>query len=90
MPLEAAEPTTNVLMQTLTAADSWLGGGTGASTARRVLAVVAMLLGATVGALLLFKLGPVAPLALAAGLLTLVTLAAHHEVAYRKESHDRR
>jgi len=49
-----------------------------------------MLLGATVGALLLFKLGPVAPLALAAGLLTLVTLAAHHEVAYRKESHDRR
>jgi hypothetical protein len=58
----AAERTTTVLRQTPTAivADSRLGGGTGAPTAPRVLAVVAMLFDTTVGALPPFKLAPVA------------------------------
>ena len=46
------------------------------SRARRVLAVIAMLVGAILGALLLIHLAPVAPLVLAAALLTLVALAA--------------
>jgi hypothetical protein len=50
-------------------ADLWLGGGAGARTARRVLAVVAMLLGAISDALLRLQLAPVAPLVLAAVLL---------------------
>ena len=76
--LAVAELTTTVLTQTLTgiAADSWLGGGSGARTARRVLAVLAMLLGAILGALLLLHIAPVAPLVLAVALLTVVALAA--------------
>jgi uncharacterized membrane protein YoaK (UPF0700 family) len=76
--LAVADLTTTVLTLTLTgiAADSWLGGGSGARTARRILAVAAMLLGAFVGALLLSELRPVAPLALATALLTLVAAAA--------------
>jgi uncharacterized membrane protein YoaK (UPF0700 family) len=76
--LAVADLTTTVLTLTLTgiAADSWLGGGSGARTARRVLAVIAMLLGAIVGALLLLDLAPVAPLVLAAALLAFVTVAA--------------
>ena len=62
--LAVADLTTTVLTLTLTgiAADSWLGGGSGARTVRRVLAVVAMLLGAILGALLLLRVAPVAPL----------------------------
>jgi uncharacterized membrane protein YoaK (UPF0700 family) len=73
-----ADLTTTVLTLTLTgiAADSWLGGGSGARTARRVLAVLAMLLGAILGALLLLHIATVAPLVLAVALLTLVALAA--------------
>jgi uncharacterized membrane protein YoaK (UPF0700 family) len=76
--LAVADLTTTVLTLTLTgiAADSWLGGGSGARTARRVLAVLAMLLGAILGALLLLHLAPVAPLVLAVALLTLVAVAA--------------
>ena len=75
--LAVADLTTTVLTLTLTgiAADSWLGGGTGARTARRLLAVIAMLGGALVGGLLL-KLGPVAPVAVAAAILALVSVAA--------------
>ena len=75
--LAVTDLTTTVLTLTLTgiAADSWLGGGTGARTARRVLAVAAMLLGALVGALFLLQVAPVAPLALAATLLALVAVA---------------
>ncbi len=58
------------------ASDSRLGGGSGAHTARRVIAVAAMLLGAFVGALLLIHLRPVAALMLAAALLALVAGAA--------------
>ncbi len=76
--LAVAELTTTVLTLTLTgiAADSWLGGGSGARTVRRVLAVVAMLLGAILGALLLLRVAPVAPLVLGLALLALVAGAA--------------
>jgi uncharacterized membrane protein YoaK (UPF0700 family) len=83
--LAVTDLTTTVLTLTLTgiAADSWLGGGSGAHTARRVLLVTAMLLGAFVGALLLLKVGPVAPVALAAALLAFVAVAA--ALAARRE-----
>jgi uncharacterized membrane protein YoaK (UPF0700 family) len=75
--LAVADLTTTVLTLTLTgiASDSRVGGGSGAQTPRRILAVAAMLLGAFVGALLLIRLRPVAPLVLAAGLLALVAAA---------------
>jgi uncharacterized membrane protein YoaK (UPF0700 family) len=76
--LAVADLTTTVLTLTLTgiAADSWLGGATGARTARRVLAVIAMLVGAIIGALLVLRAAPVAPLALAAAILAVVCAAA--------------
>jgi uncharacterized membrane protein YoaK (UPF0700 family) len=79
--LSVTDLTTTVLTLTLTgiAADPWLGGGTGAKTARRVLAVGAMVLGAFTGALLLLQLSPVAPLALAVALLALVAAAARDQ-----------
>jgi uncharacterized membrane protein YoaK (UPF0700 family) len=81
--LAVADLTTTVLTLTLTgiAADSWLGGGGGPRTARRVLAVVAMLLGALLGALLLLHLAPVAPLVLALALLAFVAVAARQSGA---------
>jgi uncharacterized membrane protein YoaK (UPF0700 family) len=53
--LKVADLSTTVLTMTLTglASDSALGGGDGAGSRRRVWAVVAMLFGAIVGALLL-------------------------------------
>jgi uncharacterized membrane protein YoaK (UPF0700 family) len=65
--------TTTVLTMTLTglAADSPLAGGSGKGSTRRIAAVVAMLTGALVGALLL-KTSLALPLAAAAG-LALVT-----------------
>jgi uncharacterized membrane protein YoaK (UPF0700 family) len=77
--LAVADLTTTVLTMTLTgiAADSWLGGGSGANTARRVLAVGAMVLGAIVGAVLLLQIAPVAPLAVAALLLAVVSGTAY-------------
>jgi uncharacterized membrane protein YoaK (UPF0700 family) len=81
--LGVADLTTTVLTLTLTgiASDSWLGGGSGANTARRVLAVAAMLLGALVGALLLIHLRPAAPLAVATLLLAVVTVASRRRKA---------
>jgi uncharacterized membrane protein YoaK (UPF0700 family) len=75
--LAVAELTTTVLTLTLTgiAADSRLGGRSGARTPRRVLAVGAMLLGALVGATLLLHVALVAPLGLAAALLALIVVA---------------
>jgi uncharacterized membrane protein YoaK (UPF0700 family) len=77
--LAVTDLTTTVLTLTLTgiAADSRLGGGSGAHTGRRLLAVAAMLVGALVGAVLLLKVAPVAPLALADGILAIVCLAAY-------------
>ena len=53
--LKVADLTTTVLTMTLTglAADSPLGGGGGEGSGRRTVAVLAMLVGAIVGALLL-------------------------------------
>ena len=77
--LAVPDLTTTVLTQTLTgiAADSRLGGGSGANTARRVLSVTTMLLGAIVGALVLLRVAPVAAVAVAAAILAFVAGAAH-------------
>ena len=82
--LAVPDLTTTVLTLTLTgiAADSQLAGGSGANTGRRLLSVTAMLLGATLGALLLLKVAPVASLALAAAILAIVCLAAHRTIAH--------
>jgi uncharacterized membrane protein YoaK (UPF0700 family) len=81
--LAVPDLTTTVLTLTLTgiAADSRLAGGSGANTPRRLLSVTAMLLGATVGALLALKVDPAAALVLAAGILAVVCLAAHRAIA---------
>jgi uncharacterized membrane protein YoaK (UPF0700 family) len=80
--LAVADLTTTVLTLTLTgiAADSRLGGGSGAHTTRRVLAVAAMLLGAFAGALLVLHVRPFAPLVLAAALLVVVAGAARRRL----------
>jgi uncharacterized membrane protein YoaK (UPF0700 family) len=80
--LAVTDLTTTVLTLTLTgiASDSRLGGGSGANTVRRVLAVAAMLLGAIAGALLVLHVRPVAPLVLAAALLALVVGAARYRL----------
>ncbi len=81
--LAVPDLTTTVLTFTLTgiAADSQLAGGSGANTPRRLVSVTAMLLGATIGALLLLKVDPAAALVLAAGILAVVCLAAHRAIA---------
>ncbi len=77
--------TTTVLTMTLTglAADSQLFGGSGKGTTRRTAAVLAMLLGALAGALLL-KTSLVLPLAVAAA-LAFVTFLAYPSAARREE-----
>ena len=88
--LAVADLTTTVLTMTLTgiAADSRLGGGSGERTARRVLSVAAMLLGATIGGLLLLRVAPVVPLALGAAILAIVC-AASDRAARREDAADR-
>ncbi|MDP9346888.1 MAG: DUF1275 domain-containing protein [Actinomycetota bacterium] len=68
--------TTTVLTMTLTglAADSPVAGGSGQGSVRRITAVLAMLLGAMAGALLL-KISVVVPLLAAAALALLAALA---------------
>ena len=75
--LAVPELTTTVLTMTLTgiAADSRLAGGVGSKIGRRLVAVAAMLAGALIGALLALRVGTVAPLAAAAGVLTLTLVA---------------
>jgi uncharacterized membrane protein YoaK (UPF0700 family) len=77
--LAVAELTTTVLTMTLTGigADSSLAGGGGSKLGRRALAVSAMLLGGLAGALLALNVDTAAPLAVAAGVLAVVVLAAH-------------
>ena len=77
--------TTTVLTMTLTglAADSQLFGGSGKGSLRRTTAVVAMLLGALAGALLL-KTSLFLPLALAAT-LAFITVLAYPPAARREE-----
>ena len=81
--LAVPDLTTTVLTLTLTgiAADSQLAGGSGANTGRRLVSVTAMLLGATIGALLVLHVAPAASLGLAVGILAVVCLAAHHAIA---------
>jgi uncharacterized membrane protein YoaK (UPF0700 family) len=76
--------TTTVLTMTLTglAADSRLAGGSGEGSVRRISAVLAMLLGAVTGALLL-KISLVPPL-LAAAVLALLVAAAYVPLARRE------
>jgi uncharacterized membrane protein YoaK (UPF0700 family) len=78
--------TTTVLTMTLTglAADSPLFGGTGKGSLRRTAAVLAMLIGAVAGALLL-KTGLVLPLATAA-VLTVVTSLLYVPAARREST----
>ena len=54
-------------------ADAAIAGGHGSKIGRRALSVAAMLLGALIGGLLVLKVDNPAPLALAAGLLAIVS-----------------
>ena len=74
--LAVPDLTTTVLTMTLTgvAADAKLAGGHGSKVGRRALSIAAMLLGALVGGLLVLKVDNSAPLALATGILALVSL----------------
>jgi uncharacterized membrane protein YoaK (UPF0700 family) len=74
--LAVPDLTTTVLTMTLTgvAADAALAGGHGSKLGRRALSVAAMLLGALIGGLLALKVANPAPLALAAGLLAIVSV----------------
>ena len=69
--LAVPDLTTTVLTLTLTglAADSPLAGGKNPNSARRLMATVTMLVGAGIGALLIFRVGVSAALALALALL---------------------
>ena len=77
--LGVADLTTTVLTMALTgiAADARVVGGRGGGAARRGLSVVAMLLGALAGALLILNVDNAAPLAVAAALIGATAIAAH-------------
>jgi uncharacterized membrane protein YoaK (UPF0700 family) len=77
--LAVADLTTTVLTMTLTglAADAALAGGRGSKLGRRGLSVAAMLLGASIGGLLVLKVDNPAPLAVAAGLLAAISFFTH-------------
>lgn len=82
--LKVPDLTTTVLTLTLTgiAADSHLAGGRSPNIGRRVAAVLAILLGALVGAAMLLRWGLAAPLVLAAVVVFIGTLAcARHPAA---------
>jgi uncharacterized membrane protein YoaK (UPF0700 family) len=77
--LAVPDLTTTVLTMTLTgvAADAALAGGHGSKLGRRALSVAAMLLGALIGGALVLKVDNPAPLALATGLLAIVSFFTH-------------
>ena len=79
--LAVADLTTTVLTMTLTgiAADAALAGGHGSKLGRRALSVAAMLLGALIGGVLVLKVDTAAPLALAAGVLAIVSVLTDRE-----------
>lgn len=85
--LAVPDLTTTVLTLTLTgiAADSRLAGGTGGATVRRLIPVMAMFIGALVGALLVVEVDLVLPLALAAALMAASAFAAHRLSAGRPD-----
>jgi len=74
--LKVADLTTTVLTLTITglASDSSLGGGSNPNLARRLAAIVAILLGAMLGAALLMAWGLVPPLLLAGACVLVATL----------------
>jgi uncharacterized membrane protein YoaK (UPF0700 family) len=84
--------TTTVLTMTLTglASDSTLAGGTNPHAGRRTSAVVAMFVGALVGAALLLHQGADAPLAVAAGLVAVAAVVFAVSPASRVLDADRR
>jgi uncharacterized membrane protein YoaK (UPF0700 family) len=75
--LSIPDMTTTVLTMTLTglAADSPLAGGKSVRAGRRVTSVLAMLVGAVVGAALFLHIGAWLPLAISAAAATLTTVA---------------
>ena len=77
--LAVPDLTTTVLTMTLTgvAADSALAGGPGSRLGRRALSVAAMLLGALIGGALVLKVDNPAPLALATGLLAVISIVTY-------------
>lgn len=77
--LAVPDMTTTVLTMTLTglAADSTLAGGSNPHPARRVAAVLAMLIGALVGASLLLHRGAALPLAISAGAAAATAIVAY-------------
>ena len=76
--LSVPDLTTTVLTLTITglAADSRLAGGNSPHAGRRLVAVLAMLLGALVGGLLVFRVNIAAPLGFTTGLLLLAGITA--------------
>jgi uncharacterized membrane protein YoaK (UPF0700 family) len=83
--LAVPDMTTTVLTQTLTglAADSMLGGGTNTRAGRRSSAVLAMLIGAIVGAALYLHRGAGLPLAISAGIAVVTVVALRYSRAAR-------
>jgi uncharacterized membrane protein YoaK (UPF0700 family) len=77
--LAVPDMTTTVLTMTLTglAADSTLAGGKNTHAGRRVAALLAMLVGALVGASLLLHRGAALPLAISAGAAAVTAVAAY-------------
>ncbi|RAI01953.1 DUF1275 domain-containing protein [Acuticoccus sediminis] len=74
--LKVPDMTTTVLTLTLTglAAESTLGGGSNPNWFRRIASVVAIFLGAAIGAALVTTVGLSVPLALAGGIVLLATI----------------
>ncbi len=88
--LAVPEMNTTVLTMTLTglAADSRLGGGTNARMGRRTSAVLAMFIGALVGAALYLHRGPGLPLAICAAAAALTAVFAYAGGASRELDKD--
>jgi len=81
--LKVADLTTTVLTLTITglASDSSLGSGGNPNFARRIMAVLAILLGAMLGAAMLLRWGLVPPLLLAGAVVLAATLWLAHDEA---------
>jgi uncharacterized membrane protein YoaK (UPF0700 family) len=77
--LAVPDLTTTVLTMTVTGigADSALGGGQGSKSGRRLIAVAAMCIGAFIGALLVFHVRIVLPLAIALAITMAVALGSY-------------
>ena len=71
--------TTTVLTLTVTGigADSALGGGQGSKSGRRLVSVVAMFLGALVGAALILHVHVALPIVIAAAIVVVVAVVSH-------------